>query len=380
MKFTILQNKLKQGLNCVEKIALRSPTLPILNNVLLSTEDNFLKLSTTNLEMGIHYWILAKIEKTGKIPVPASIFSNFVNFLSPSSLNLEVKEGSLLIEHKNIKSSIKGLNPDDFPIIPNVEKQEKAVLNNYSFCQSLSQIINITSFSSIRPEISGIYLCFKKNMLILAATDSFRLGEKKITFKKPLELEKEYHLILPQKAASFLVSVFEEKEQDIFIYFAQNLVMFESLMEEADHSQIQFVSKLIEGEYPKYEEIIPKAFKTEAILERKEFLNYVKGAGIFAGRINEIKLSFDQEKQKVYISCQNPELGQHSSNIQAEIKGKQALVSFNYKFLLDGLQSIKAEKILFGLSEERNNEEGPGILRPIGDDTYLYVVMPIQAS
>ncbi|MBL7156081.1 MAG: DNA polymerase III subunit beta [Candidatus Pacebacteria bacterium] len=380
MRLSILQNKLKQGLSCVERITIKSSTLPILNNVLLTANTNFLKLSATNLELGIHYWILSKVEEPGQIPVPANIFSSFINYLPSTSLNLKTEKNNLLFEYGNTKSRIQGHNAEDFPIIPEIEKQEKVSIKSFPLCEGLSKIINISSFSSIRPEISGIYFHFQKDLLTIAATDSFRLGEKKIFFKKPINITKEYSFILPQKAVAFLISVFENKETDLIIYFSQNLIMFESLMEETDHPKIQFISKLIEGEYPKYEEIIPKSYKIEAIINRKEFLTQVKTAGLFAGRINEMKVGFYPKDQKIEISCKDPDLGEHLSGIQAKIKGEETMISFNYKFLLDGLQSLKSDEIIFALSKERSGEEGPGILRPIGDETYLYVVMPIQAS
>lgn len=380
MKLTILQNKLKQGLGYVEKVSIKSPTLPILSNVLLEAKSNFLKLSATNLEMGIHYWILAKVEKEGKIPVLANVFTNFINYLPQSSLLIEKQQNDLEVSYQGTKSKIRGLNPEDFPIIPKVEKEEKVSIRSSILCQGLSQIINIASFSTIRPEISGIYFLFQKNLLTLAATDSFRLGEKKIFFKTSLDISSEYSFILPQKAALFLVSVLGERDEDIFLYFSPNLVMFEVLMEEIGHPRIQFVSKLIEGEYPKYKEIIPEKSKAETVFNRKEFLTQIKTAGLFAGRINEVKLGFDPEAQKVKISCQDPELGEHSSEIAAQVKGEKSEISFNYKFLLDGLQGIKTEDVVFALSEARSNEEGPGVLKPVNDETYLYVVMPIQAS
>lgn len=379
MKLIILQNKLKEGLSIVERISSKSPTLPILNNILLRAEKNFLELSATDLEVGIRFWILAKIEKEGGIAIPAQVLSSYINLLNPSPIKLETKKETLFLECNNTKTQIKGVGPEDFPIIPKADKGDIVSLPSFSVCQGLSQVVGVCSLSTVRPEISGVYFSIQKDLLKMAATDSFRLGEKKIFFKEPLSLSKEYSLILPQKAASHLVSIFEQK--DLFnVYLSPNLLMFESLMEETEHPKIQFVSKLIEGEYPKYEEIIPKSYKTEAKIEKNVFLKQLKTAGIFAGRINEVKIGFNPKSQRIQVSCQNPDLGEHLSSLPAEIKGKESKVSFNYKFLLDGLANIETAKILFVLSEEKNGEEGPAVLKAVGDETYLYVVMPIQAS
>lgn len=379
MKLKILQNKLKQGLNIVEKITTRSTTLPILNNVLLKAEKNFLELASTDLEIGIRFWILAKIEQEGSITIPMKVLSNFVNLLKPSSLDLEVKNQILHIEDEETKSQIKGFDSKDFPIIPKIEKQDIALLPCNDICQGLSQIMGICSPSTIRPEISGVHFAIQKQLVKMAATDSFRLGEKTIYFKEPVSLSKDYKLILPQKTVSHLVSVFGDKDS-FTAHFSPNLIMFETQMLETEHPKIQLVSKLIEGEYPNYEEIIPKQYKTESEIEKEEFLKQLKTAGIFAGRINEVKIGFDPQMQKIKIFCQNPDLGEHLSYLSAKIKGEKKEISFNYKFLLDGLESIKSKRISFFLSEERENEEGPALLKPIGDETYLYVVMPIQAS
>ena len=379
MKVTILQTKLKEALNTVERISSKSATLPSLRNVLLKAKDNFLELSTTDLETGIRYWLLAKIEKEGQIAIPVQIFSSYINSLPSSQITLEKKNESLFIETDQTKTQIKEASTEDFPIIPTVKEGDVATLPSLSVCQGLSQIVKICSLSSIKPEISGVYFSLEKDLLKMTATDSFRLGEKKIFFKEPLSLAKEHSLILPQKAAFHLISIFGQTDV-LKVYLSPNLVMFESLMEETEHPKIQFVSKLIEGEYPKYEEIIPKTFKTEAQIQKNEFLHQLKTASIFAGRINEVKLTFDLKDQEIRIFCQNPDLGEHLSKLPAKIQGKESKVSFNYRFLLDGLESLQTSEILFSLSEEKEGGEGPAVLRPIGDETYLYVVMPIQSS
>jgi len=211
--------------------------------------------------------------------------------------------------------------------------------------------------------------------IIIAATDSFRLGEKKIFFKEA-PLKGEYNLIIPQKTAKELVNIFSEKQGEIKMYFSPNQVMFEYLMEETPHPQIQVVSRLIEGEYPNYQEIIPKKYTTQLILNKNEFLNQVKTASLFSGKVNEIKIKTDPGDKKVNISSQSPDIGDYQSSISVKIKGEPVEVSFNHRFLLDGLSSIRSSEIVFELS----GDSGPGVLKPVGDDTYLYVVMPIKTT
>jgi len=381
MKTIILKDKLKEGISVVEKIAGKSLTLPILNNILISAEKNFLNLTSTDLEIGINWWSLVKNEKEGKIAVPARILSGFINFLPDNKqVELELKGLDLKIKCGNHQSSLKGVNPEDFPIIPKVSTQEKIVIKGGIFCQNLSKVVDIASFSSTKPEISGVYFLFQKNMITMAATDSFRLGEKKIYLETPLSsISKDYSLILPQRAAKEIISIFGEKE-DLTIYFSPNQILFETALSETNHPQIQVVSRLIEGEYPNYQEIIPKKFETKISLQANELINQIKLASLFSGKVNEIKLKIDPKKNQLNLSSQNPEVGEHESFLPGKTEGKACEVSFNHRFLLEGLLNIAAgrekgsEVIL-----ELNGSDKPGVLRPKNDETYLYLVMPIRA-
>jgi len=381
MKTIILKDKLEEGISVVEKIAGKSLTLPILNNILISAEKNFLNLTSTDLEIGINWWSLVKNEKEGKIAVPARVLSSFVNFLpNNKSVELELKGLDLKIKCGNQQSSLKGVSPEDFPIIPKVSTQEKIMVKGNVFCQNLSKVVDIASFSSTKPEISGVYFLFQKNLIIMAATDSFRLAEKKIYLETPLSnISKDYSLILPQRAAKEIISIFGEKE-DLIIYFSPNQILFETALSETKHPQIQVISRLIEGEYPNYQEIIPKKFETKISLRVNEFINQIKLASLFSGKINEIKIKIDPKKNQLNLSSQNPEVGEHESFLQGKVEGKACEVSFNHRFLLDGLLNIAAgrEKDLEVILE-LNSSEKPGVLRPKNDETYLYLVMPIRA-
>ncbi|MBU2635324.1 DNA polymerase III subunit beta [Patescibacteria group bacterium] len=376
MKLLILQEKLKQGLNIIERISSKSLTLPILNNILISTEKSFLNLATTDLEIGINWWVLTKIEKEGKITIPSRLFSNFINLLPNKKISLELKDNNLFIECENYKTQIKGLSAEEFPIIPKITNGDIISIEAPSFCKSLNQIADIAVPSTARPEISGIYFLFQKNLITIAATDSFRLGEKKIFLKNNSPLEKEYSLILPQKTAKELVNIFSEKQGELKMYFSPNQVMFEYPMEETDHAQVQVISRLIEGEYPNYQEIIPKKYTTQLVLNKDEFLNQIKTASLFSGKINEVKIKADPRENKIEIFSQSSEIGEYQSSVPGKVGGEPVEISFNHRFLLDGLLSIKTPEIIL----ELNKETGPGVLKAVGDDTYIYVVMPIKAS
>lgn len=374
MKVEILKENLKNGLAIVEKIVGKNLSLPILDNVLIDAEDNFLSLSSTDLETAIKLWILTKIVKKGKVVLPAKFLSSFVSSLPNEKITLEEKRQGLDIECKNFKTQIQGFNPEDFPLIPEFKDAEFLEVDNKKLCQGLSQVADVTSPSQSRPEISGIYFVFSKNIIKMVATDSFRLAEKNISLESAVK--KDLSFILPQKPAREIINILDGKEGNVKIYFLPNQVMFEFPMKEAPRPQVQIVSRLIEGEYPNYEEIIPKKFKTRIILKRDEFLNQIKTASLFAGKINEIKIKTNLKSQEIEISAQDPDIGQSQSSIQGKIEGEEIETSFNHKFLTDGLLNLKSSEVIFELSKE----DGPCTLKPVGDASYLYVVMPIKAT
>ncbi|MDI6602495.1 MAG: DNA polymerase III subunit beta [Patescibacteria group bacterium] len=374
MKITILKEKLKEGINIVERITQKSLTLPILNNVLLKGEKTFISLTTTNLEIGLRWWSLAKIEKEGEIAIPAHLFATLIGFLPNGPIELETDGLFLNIRAKEYKSRIKGFNPEDFPLLPQVSREEKINLNSQVFCQALSQVFDIASSSLARPEISGIFFHFQKEQIRIVATDSFRLGEKKIFSQ--LSLAKEYSFILPQLTAREIINVFSEKEGELRIYFSPNQVLFESMLSETNHPQIHLISRLIEGDFPDYQAIIPKKYETQVILSKNEFLNQIKSASLFSGKVNEVKLNISTQKEKVEIFSQNPDLGEYKGALPGKIKGKVLSISFNHRFLIDGLLKIKSPEVIFELT----SEEGPAVLKPVGQEDYLYVVMPIKTS
>ena len=371
MKLTILQENLKRGLNIVNRVAPKSLSLPILNNLLMKTEKNFLNLVTTDLEIGIQWWSLAKVEKEGKTTVPIKILSNFISLLPNKPVEIYLDDSNLIIECQNYKTKIKTFSADDFPIIPKISEEKPVITNSVDFCQSLSQIADIAQPSSARPEIAGVYFLFQKKLLKMVATDSFRLGEKKLALES---LDKEEAAIVPQKTIREIINIFSEKEEELQIFLSPNQILLSSSMSETDHPEIQLISRTIEGEYPNYETIIPKEYKTSLLLEKNEFLNQIKAASLFSGKISEIKLLVDPKKEGVEILSQSPELGEYRSFSPGKVKGEKVEVSFNHRFLIDGILNIRGDNLNF----EINGADGPAALRPTNNQNYIYIVMPMK--
>ncbi len=372
MNITLLQKKLKEGLNIIGRASSKSVTLPVLKNILIQTKENFINLSATDLEIGIKWWSLSKTEKEGEITIPYNLFSSFVNFLPDKKINIKTEKNNLFLECGDYKTQINGISAEEFPVIPEVEEKQKININSSVLCESLMQIIDIPSLSKVKPEISGVFFSFTEKELKIVATDSYRLAEKKIFFeeKKPLD----FSFIIPQRTARELINIFKETNKEIEIIYGENQILFRLKMEEFDHPYIELTSKTIEGNYPDYESIIPEKLNTQITLNKEELINKIKAAGVFAGKINEVNLSINLKEEEMIIKSSNNDLGNYETKIKGKTKGERIDISFNYRFLLDGLNNIKSSEVLF----EFNNENNPGILKPVGKDDFFYVVMPIK--
>ena len=376
MKSIILRENLKEGLAIVERIATKSLSLPILNNILITTAKNILELSATDLEMGIRYRILAKNESEGGVVVPAKFLSNFIGLLSDPQITLEGTEKMLVVSSKDHHTEIKAQSPDEFPIIPTTQTEDAAIeVSTQDFCQGVSQVVGVTSQSQTRPEITGVYIVFDKNSVKIVATDSFRLAERTLQFGK--ESSQEYSFILPQKTARELVAVLGDKPGKMKIYTSPNQVTFRYAREDSPSKlHIEIVSRVIDGEYPNYKEIIPKQTSTKAQLDKQELINHIRAASIFANKMNELRFVLDPKNKKAELSSQNADLGVHSSSMRADGEGEKAAVSFNWRFFLEGVSQIRSDRVIIGM----NGEEGPATITPAtGEEGYLYILMPIKA-
>jgi len=372
MKIEILKELFKKALSASEKITRKVSSLPALQNVLIGAEGNFLELTTTNLEFTIRWWILAKISKKGQVAVPATFLANVVNLIPADKLELAEENQNLIITTPDQEVQIQGQDPSEFPIIPKVSKNEFWKIDISKLTQGLSQVVDIPSISQIRPEIAGVYFAVRAGFLKLVATDSFRLAEK--TIKLDQDTPADCLFILPQAAARELVNIFGPETGELTIYHNPNQVLFELASRDASQPQINVLSRLIDGEYPNYQEIIPKKFVSHLTINREELTAQIKKAGLFSGRSSEVQLSLLPKDSKIKLFSQSVEMGKNEAAIPCKIEGEIMKISFNYKFLLDGLNNIKSSEVVLELSEN----EGPGVLRPVGDTSFVYILMPIK--
>ena len=373
MKLTILTHELKKGLNYTERLTGKNLTLPILNNVLIEALPNFLKISSTDLETGIEWWGLCKTEEEGKITIPAKILTQVINNISDEKIEIENKNDTLFIKTKTFRTQIKGYTSDDFPIIPQFSKEDFIEISAQELKEGLADVVDIASTSQIRPEISGIYFVFKKDVVNLVATDSFRLVERTIksnNYKN--SFTDDIKFILSQKTTKEVINILQENIGSVKIYYSESQILFETSLNEVDHPEINLISRQIEGNYPAYKEIIPKEYKTRIIIDKESLVKQIKLAGLFAGKINEIKIKND--KRCLEILSRDLDLGENSSTLEAVIDGEDTEISFNYKFVLDGINRVKTKNAIL----ELQGNSGAGVIRDEEGIDYIYVVMPIK--
>jgi DNA polymerase-3 subunit beta len=372
MKIIVLKKNLKDGLGIIGGVKSANINLPILKNFLIETVDNKIKLSITNLELAVTCYISGKIIEKGALTVPFDIFFNIINNLSNERINLEAKSNNIIIKTDNYEAKIQGINKDEFPIIPQIINN-KAYLEipNEAIIESLNSVINSAQFSETRPELNGVLFNYQTDIIKLAATDSFRLSEKIIYNDKfNSTINNDFKLIIPSKTIQEVIKSFPllSDGDKIFIYFDPNQVLFKT-------ENIEIISRLINGEFPDYQPIIPKTTETELILNKDHLINALKLTGAFSQRLNEIKIIIKENAKSIEIYSSSQGLGENKYLIPTKTKGPAVEAVFNWRFLLEGVKPLKTEDMFMGL----NGGNKPALIKSPQDGSYLYILMPIKA-
>lgn len=367
MKITLLRSNLKDGLASVEKALGESNHLPILKNVLLKTIGNKINILTTNLEFAITKTISGKILEDGGLTVPFHTFYTIVNNTNQERIDLERSNTTFIFKTDNYEAKIQGLKEDEFPVIPHIEKNNYFEISAPTFKKAINKIINAAIISEIRPEISGILFDFRVNNLVLVATDSFRLAEKTIDIKYlKTNINHAFKAIIPLKTIQEVVRIFNDDEV-IIIYFDSNQVLFKN-------STIEILSRLIEGQYPDYQQIIPKNITTTITVNTEHFINAIKLVSTFSGKNNDVNIAVKNNSHlDIYLT--NQSLGENNYLIPSSIIGDGFNeITFNWRYLLDGLKTIDSENVVFGV----NNSTQPAIIKSTEDNSHFYILMPIK--
>lgn len=370
MKVSLTQENLHKGLSIVGKIVGNRSTLPVLGNVLISTESNRLRLSTTNLEIGINYWLGAKVEQEGSITVPARLLGDYVATLPNNNIELSVEKSILSLKTTNYQSTINGTSAEEFPSIPKLEKKSPLQLPAQQLKQAISQVITAASIDDARPVLSGVYLYNSPNHLITVATDSYRLAEKKIKLTpKNKSIPDDFKIIIPVRTMQEVLRITDDEQDKIELLVEDNQVLFRL-------ANIELVSRLIDGQFPDYRQLIPREAQTQATLKTADLTAVTKTAALFAKEnAGSVSLKIDPAAKSLNIRSIASQLGENISHAPAQIKGEGGEVSLNCRYLLEALSVLNQEKLTFSITGKVN----PCLLRPEGDDSYLHIIMPLRS-
>lgn len=363
MKIQVTQENLQTALNIVSRLVGNRTTLPVLGNVLLVTTGNRLKLAATNLEMGVTCHIGAKVEAEGSITLPARLLSEYISNLPGGTVALSVAKATAALQSGSFNSKINGISAEEFPSIPSVEAKTSFMLPAEQFAAALAQVVRMASSDDSRPVLAGVYLHAREGFLYAAATDSYRLAEKRV-----MEFEGECAVIVPARTISELLHILDGSSQ-------------EKLSVNDDAHQISFalkevelVSRLIDGQFPDYRQLIPETVPTTARLKAAELRNVTKITSLFA-RENAGSVIITVGDKELRMGSVASQVGENSSAISAKISGEGLEVSLNGRYISDALSVIGTEEIDFGFTSKTN----PCVLRLAGDDSYIHIIMPLRS-
>ncbi len=366
MKIECVKDKLKDGVAIAERVAGRNLTLPILGSILLETSNKALIIKSTNLEVGVEIEIPAKIQEVGSITVSATVLNNFL-----SNLNKEIKvelttiSDNLKITTENTNTLIKGLNTDDFPIIPKINQENGFTIDSTTLTAGLKSVIFAAALSDIKPEISSVYVYNKGNELFFVATDSFRLVEKKIVVDH--KFKEQIALIIPLKSVTEIIKTIDGLQANLIVSFNKNQLAIQT-------DNLYLTLRIIDGSYPDYQQIIPTKFKTELNVKKDELSSILKLSNIFTDKFNQIDFKIDNKTNTLEISSRNQDIGENNFSLITKVKGDNLESSFNAKYLLDCLPSIGADDVYLRFTDKNQ----PLLISGVGDENFLYLVMPIN--
>lgn len=375
MKFSCNQDTFSKYLNIMSRVVSNKPGLPILNNVYFEATKGKLVMKTTDLELSISTWIGADVENDGKITLPAKQLSEFVNSVPQEKIDVTVERQNFNISTSNNSASFNTMPPDDFPNIPSVEKKEEPFLqiNSADFLLAVNRVAFAAATDDIKPVLTGVKIEIKDNgTASFVATDGLRLSKQDITIEKGI---KNKDFLVPVRALLELSYIVNEVGEEagsmisLFLIEDKNQVMFRV-------GDIDIISRLIDGEFPEYEQIIPTGYKTKCNVDRDEFLNSLKIVNIIARSVlgNKMILQIQSKENRISLSAVQSDLGKNESNFECKVEGDNLKIAFSSKLLSDILNHIDSEKILFECSEAIR----PGVFKIDDDNNFIHLVMPMM--
>jgi DNA polymerase-3 subunit beta len=374
MKVSVLQENLAHGLSIVSRAVSTRSTLPVLSNVLVATDEGRLRLSATNLELGITCWIGAKIQEEGSTTVPARTFTELVSTLADKQvdISLNVRTQTLNVHCGTSNTDLKCIDAQEFPPMPVPDLEGSLQINVADFKEMIQQVAFAASTDEARPILTGVQISAQGNHITLSAADGFRLSIRKADLSS--EVSRPITAVIPARALVELARISSDGEQVINMVMppGRGQVIFRT-------KDAELVSQLIEGAFPDLEQLIPQHSNTRVVLSTSAFLKACKQAEIFAregshiARVN-IQAGEPMQPGKVEISGQSEETGYNQTVVDATVEGQQQLIAFNVRFLREVLDVIKTPNVAL----ETTAETSPGVLRPVGEDNFVHVIMPMH--
>ncbi|HOR01987.1 MAG TPA: DNA polymerase III subunit beta [Candidatus Woesebacteria bacterium] len=370
MKLSLLQENLNLALTNVSRFVSSKNQLPILGNILISTDQGRLKLSATNLELSINYWIGAKIDQEGSITIPSKEITEFISYLPTGKIDLSLKENNLLsVSSAKIESDFTTSPATDFPEFPQINPDTVFEIDLDILSQAISQMAFSAATDDTRPILTGILCSFSQNLLTLVSTDGFRLSFKEIKLVNSLNLKTDKPVTFLIPARSLIeVTKLAKTNQKIKIGLTQDEHQVMFVLDD-----IELVSRLIEGEFPDYKKLIPESYQTKVFINRDEFFQSVKLASVFAREsANVVKMNI--KNNSVELTANAPQVGQNRIEIETKTEGENLEVAFNYKFLSDFLNVCKSQEILIKLNENLT----PVFFHDQSDPSFTHIIMPVR--
>ncbi len=374
MKVSVLQENLAHGLSIVSRAVSPRSTLPVLGNILIATDEGRLRLSATNLELGITCWIGAKIEEEGSTTVPARTFTDLVSTLPPDRvmMDLSIRTQTMHVRCGTSNTDLKCIDAQEFPPMPVPDLDGGIHINVAEIKEMIQQVVFAASADEARPILTGVLLTVDGNQITLAAADGFRLSVRSAELPSPTE--RPLQAVIPARALSELARISTDGKETITMVLSprSGRVIFRA-------KDAELASQLIEGTFPDYQQIIPRSYQTRTVLSTASFLKACKQAEIFAREgslIARISITPGGELQPgtVEISGQSEETGSNQTMVDASIEGPPILIAFNVRFLREVLDVIKTPNVAL----ETSVDTSPGVIRPVGDHKFLHVIMPMH--
>jgi len=364
MKFIALQSNFSKALNQVSRIVSTRTTLPVLSNILIEAKKGKIQLSATDLEVAITAQTTGKVEEEGSLTIPARLLSDFIVNNTDESIEFETENNTLKLKSNRFEASINGINSEEFPTVPTTPKETYCNIEKTLFADSLKKVLIAPANDETRPVLAGIFFNFKNNMLILAATDSYRLSEIKMEIKEQLE---DKSFIVPARTMNEALRLISSTDtENISISPTENQVSFKI-------GDTKLVSRLIEGSFPNYTQIIPSSSKIKVRASHSELVSALKMSALFAkNSANNIKIK--TEKNEIIIKSMASQSGSANAKVPAEIEGESIEIAFNVRFLLEVLQVISTDKVEFCF----NDSSSSGMIRSLKNDNFTYIVMPLK--